>query len=189
MRKVIWIAHISLDGYVANKQGGLDDFESGEDNLDFVCEICREADTILSGRVTYELLNAFWPDAGNKPGATCAEKKYSEWYNSTNRLVATRNASMPHKDKTHFVADHLAQYVQQFKAKMGSPVVIFGSPDVGGQLMEQNLIDVYWVFVNPVIFGEGIPLFKNGIGQRKLRLAETRRFANGETALKYVAKL
>ncbi len=186
MRKIIWIAHTSLDGYVANKEGKLDDFESGEDNLDFVSDICKEADTILSGRKTYELLYAFWPDAGDQPGATRAEKKYADWYNGTTQLVATRTLSGPFKENVYFVHDNLVHYVKQAKAQKGSAIVIFGSANVGGQLMEQNLIDVYWIFINPVIFGSGVPLFKNEANRRKLRLLETRKFANGETALKYV---
>ncbi|HTG55903.1 MAG TPA: dihydrofolate reductase family protein [Niabella sp.] len=188
MRKIIWIAHTSLDGYVANKEGKLDDFESGEDNLDFVSNICKHADTILSGRTTHELLYSFWPDAGNQPGATRAEKKYSDWYNSTTKLVATRTLPNPCKGNIYFVHNNLVQYVQQAREQKGSSIVIFGSTDVGGQLMEHNLIDVYWIFVNPVIFGSGVPLFKNGVNRRKLRLLETRRFANGETALKYVSE-
>lgn len=188
MRKIIWIAHTSLDGYVANKEGKLDDFESGEDNLDFVADICGEADTILSGRITHTLLHSFWPEAGDQPGATRAEKKYSDWYNGTTKLVATRTPSDPCKGNIYFVHNNLVQYVQQTKEQKGNAIVIFGSTDVGGQLMEQNLIDVYWIFINPVIFGSGVPLFKNEAHQRKLRLTETRRFANGETALKYVSE-
>ncbi|MGE9311920.1 dihydrofolate reductase family protein [Niabella sp. CJ426] len=188
MRKIIWIAHTSLDGYVANKAGKLDDFESGEDNLDFVGEVCREAGTILSGRITYELLHSFWPDAGKLPGATRAKKKYSDWYNGTTKIVVTRTPAELSKDNTCFVHDNLVQYIRQAKGQKGSSIVIFGSASVGGQLMEHNLIDVYWIFVNPVIFGSGVPLFKNGANRRKLRLIETRRFANGEAALKYVSE-
>ncbi|MCH5715220.1 dihydrofolate reductase family protein [Niabella hibiscisoli] len=188
MRKIIWIAHISLDGYVANKAGALDGFESGEDNLDFVAEICKEADTILSGRVTHELLHSFWPEAGDQPGATYAEKKYAGWYNAANKIIATRSPSQPCEGNLSFVDDNLSQYVRKVKSCKGSEIVIFGSPDIGNQLMEGNLIDVYWVFVNPVLFGEGIPLFKSGFCQRRLTLIETRRFANGEIALKYLAE-
>ncbi len=188
MRKITWIVHISLDGYVANKAGALDDFESGEDNLDFVAEICKEADTILSGRVTHELLHSFWPEAGGQPEATHAEKKYAGWYNAARKLIATRSPSLPCEDNLSFVDENLAQYVRKLKSCKGSDIIIFGSPNVGSQLMENNLIDVYWIFLNPVLFGEGIPLFKNAGSQRKLRLMETRRFANGETALKYLVE-
>jgi len=187
MRKIIWIAHISLDGYVANSDGQLDDFESGEDNLDFVADICREADTILSGRITHTLLHSFWPEAGRKPGATQAEKKYSQWYNSATKVVASRSLLQPEPGDILFVHDQLPQFVQQVKQQQGKSIVIFGSPNVAGQLMDQNLIDIYWIFINPVIFGRGVPLFTGTACKRKLKLTETRRFANGETVLKYVA--
>lgn len=187
MRNIIWIAHVSLDGYVANKEGKLDDFESGEDNLDFVAEICLDADAILSGRITHELLYSFWPQAGGLPGATRAEKKYSNWYNAATKIVATKDPAPPEQPGVIKINNDLSQFVRTTKNKTGKAITIFGSPNLAGQLMEQNLIDVYWIFVNPVIFGEGVPLFKNRKHQRKLHLAESRRFANGETALKYIA--
>lgn len=188
MRQIIWIAHTSLDGYVANRNGKLDDFESGEDNLAFVTDICKEADTILSGRVTHELLHSFWPDAGHQPGATHAEIGYSGWYNKTVKIVATRSKPQSDEDGISFIHKNLPQFVKQVRGRRGSPIVIFGSPNVAGQLMAYELIDVCWIFVNPVIFGGGIALFNNTTSQRKLKLTETRRFANGETALKYIVE-
>lgn len=188
MRAVIWIVHISLDGFVANKDGRLDDFDSGEENLAFVTEICKAADTILTGRVTHDMLHAFWPQAGVRPGATLAEKNYSGWYNAAQKLVATRSPPGPREDGVSFISSDYVSFVQRAKCAAGKAMVIFGSPDMAAQLLRCNLVDVYWIFVNPVILGKGIPLFSQPLGETRLTLCETRRFANGETALKYMAR-
>jgi dihydrofolate reductase len=61
-----------------------------------------------------------------------------------------------------------------------------GSPAASQSLMQLDLIDSYWIFVNPIIFGRGIPLFAGTTNKSKLRLLTTKQFANGEIALNYV---
>lgn len=63
MRKLIFIVHTSLDGYIANTDGSFDGLNPGSNNLDYVCSIAEDADTILAGRTTFQLLNTYWPDA------------------------------------------------------------------------------------------------------------------------------
>ena len=52
--------------------------------------------------------------------------------------------------------------------------------------MKLDLIDIYWIFINPIIFGEGIPLFAGKANKSKLKLLATRPFSNGEIALNYI---
>lgn len=59
MRKLILVVHTSLDGYVAGPNGELDGFTAGEENLEFVCRLTKQADTALFGRKSYQLLNSY----------------------------------------------------------------------------------------------------------------------------------
>lgn len=185
MREIILIVHTSLDGFVANEKGGFDDFEPGEDNLSFVTEISKEADTILAGRITYEMLDGYWPYAGKKSGATKAEITYSDWYNTANKIVISQTKEYPDKKDTIVLQEGFIQKIEQIKKEKGKSIVVFGSPSITAQLMEHDLINIYWVFTYPVIFGKGIPLFQRMDKKRKLKLLHTRQFANDELALKY----
>lgn len=78
MRKLIWIAQTSLDGFVAGPNGEFDNFVAGEENLEFVCSITTEADTVMAGRISFELLESYWPTASKQPGATANTKTYSD---------------------------------------------------------------------------------------------------------------
>ncbi|MBX3255074.1 MAG: dihydrofolate reductase family protein [Chitinophagaceae bacterium] len=186
MKKIILIAHISLDGFVANQNGELDDFEPGDENLAFVTEISKEADTILFGRVTYTMLNTFWPGAGKQPGASKAVGDYSDWYNSANKIVASKTIEEVDDKKTIVLRKDIIQHIKQLKLADGKAIIVFGNPDITQQLMQHNLIDEYWIFVNPVLFGKGIPLFKETDQKQKLNIADSRQFPNGELAIKYV---
>jgi dihydrofolate reductase len=89
MRKLSLLAHISLDGYVSNVKGGLDWFQPGEENLAFVCKLTETADAAMFGRISFQLINSFWPQAKDLQNASPATLAYSNWYNS-----ATENYSL-----------------------------------------------------------------------------------------------
>ena len=59
MRKIILLIHISLDGFVAGEKGELDGFPVGDDNLGFVCDLCKTADAAMFGRISFQLLDEF----------------------------------------------------------------------------------------------------------------------------------
>ena len=183
MREIILIVHTSLDGFVANEKGGFDDFEPGEDNLSFVTEISKEADTILAGRLPMKcwMVMAL---CRKKSGTTKAEITYSDWYIQQNKIVISQTKNIPIKD-TIVLQEGFIQKIEQIKKEKGKSIVVFGSPSITAQLMEHDLINIYWVFTYPVIFGKGIPLFQRMDKKRKLKLLHTRQFANDELALKY----
>jgi len=185
MRKVILLAHTSLDGFVASKDGSLDGFEPGDENLAFVCKLTETADAALFGRVSYQLLQQYWPTAYKKQGATTAEIAYSNWYNDATKIVASHTMHGMNYLNTVFIKGNLENEINNIKRQPGKDILLFGSPSVTQSLMENNIIDEYWIFINPAIFGEGIPLFKEMKHTIKLQLDATKIFTNGETGLHY----
>jgi len=185
MRKLVLIAHISLDGFVAGIKGELDDFDASEENLQFVCSLTEEADSALFGRTSYELLNHYWPNARNLPGASKGTIAYSMWYNNAQKIVVSKTITGKDLENTIVIADNLPSEISKIKHQPGKDILIFGSPAVSQLLMQKNLIDSYWIFVNPIIFGSGISLFKEMSNKIKLKLESTKQFTNGEIALSY----
>ena len=72
------------------------------------------------------------------------------------------------------------------KKQSGKDILIFGSPTLSQALMEADLIDEFWIFINPVLFGSGIPLFTSMARHVNLKLLHTKSFTNGELAMHYV---
>jgi dihydrofolate reductase len=185
MRKIILIAHVSLDGFVAGLKGELDGFEPGEENLEFVCKIAEEADAAIFGRVSYQLLDSYWPTAHDRPNATRSEINYSNWYNAANKIVLSRTLSESDSHNTNILGANISEEINKIKQQPGKDILMFGSPAAYNSLLQLDLIDGYWIFINPVIFGEGIPLFTKRNERTKLRLLNTKEFPNGELALNY----
>lgn len=186
MRKLILVVHISLDGFVAGQNGELDGFDAGEENLEFVCRLTDEADAALFGRTSYQMLEAYWPTAKDRANATKSEIAYSNWYNKAQKIVISKTMQGQHLRNTTVIGGNILNEIGKIKEEPGKNILIFGSPAASQSLMRLDLIDGFWIFVNPVIFGSGIPLFAGGENQQKLRLVTTKSFSNGETALHYI---
>jgi dihydrofolate reductase len=187
MRQLVLLEHTSLDGFVAGPKGEFDGFEASEENLLFVCQLARQADTILSGRITFELLDGDWPTKKDRPGASEAEIAFSNWYNGAKKIVISKTLPQKNSRNVTVIGDHVFETISGVKQEDGKDILVFGSPATAQSLMGLGLVDSYWIFVNPVIFGEGIPLFTRLPKRIRLRIVATRQFENGELAINYVA--
>lgn len=185
MRNLVLVVHTSLDGFVASPTGELNGFDAGEENLQFVCKLTENADAALFGRISYKLLNDYWPQARDLPGASEGTLAYSNWYNEAEKIVVSKTLREP-QPKTLIIDKDVIATIRNIKQGKGKDILIFGSPSIAQLLMEEELIDNFWVFINPALFGEGIPLFKHKTTGQKLKLIATHRFPNGELALNYL---
>ena len=188
MRKIISFAHISLDGFVAGLNGELDWVKVDEEIFSHVGKRISEGDTALYGRVTYQMMEDYWPSAGDKPTATGHEIEHSKWYNKAHKIVLSKTLNASDLTNTEVISDNLSQRVNEIRQQAGEDILLFGSPTATHSLIQQDLIDGYWLFVNPIILGQGIPLFEVMKDKIKLKLLTTRQFNNGVTELNYTVE-
>jgi dihydrofolate reductase len=185
MRKIVLFMHTSLDGFVAGPNGEMDWIKVDDEMFDFAGKRTNEADTALYGRVTYQMMDAYWPTAADKPNATEHDIEHSTWYNKVSKVVLSRTMSGKNLSKTKIISENVIKEITQLKQAAGKDIIIFGSPSASHTLMQENLIDDYWLFVNPILLGEGIPLFKNIKNRTKLNLIKTHVFSSGVVCLHY----
>ncbi|MGN6352417.1 MAG: dihydrofolate reductase family protein [Parafilimonas sp.] len=185
MRKIISFMHISLDGFVAGPNGEMDWIKVDEEIFDHVGKRISEGDTALYGRVTYQMMEDYWPAAGDKPAASRHDIEHSKWYNNVHKIVLSKTMKGKPLDNTTIISDNLADRINEIKQQEGSEILLFGSPTTTHSLIQQDLIDGYWLFVNPIILGQGIPLFVGIKDKIKLNLLTTRQFTSGVTELNY----
>jgi len=185
MRKLISFMHISLDGFVAGPNGEMNWIKVDEEIFDHVGERISETDTALYGRVTYEMMQNYWPTAGDEPGASKHDIEHSKWYNKAHKLVLSKTMKDASLTNTTIISHNLSNEINEIKQGAGSEILVFGSPTATHSLIQQNLIDGYWLFVNPIILGQGIPLFVDIKDKIKLKLLTTRQFTSGVTELNY----
>lgn len=185
MRKLIFFMHTSLDGFVAGLKGEMNWIKVDDEIFDFVDRMTKKADTALYGRVTYEMMQNYWPNAGKQPNASKHDKEHSAWYNKISKVVLSKTMSEQGLQNTKVISEQLSENINEIKKQEGKNILIFGSPTASQSLLKEGLIDEFWLFVNPVILGQGIPLFKNLTETTKLNLLETKTFSCGVIALHY----
>ena len=178
--------HISLDGFVAGPNGELSWAKVDEEIFDHVGKRISEGDTALYGRVTYQMMEAYWPTAADKPAATRHDIEHSKWYSKVHKVVLSKTMKDAELTNTTIISDNLSDRISEIKQQAGEDILLFGSPTATHSLIQQNLIDGYWLFVNPIILGQGIPLFVDINDKIKLKLLTTRQFTSGVTELNYI---
>jgi len=188
MRKLIFFMHTSLDGFVAGLNGEMDWIKVDDAIFDFVGTMTEQADTALYGRVTYQMMESYWPTAGEKPNASKHDIEHSIWYNNVSKIVLSKTIKEIGQNNTKVISENIPDNINKLKQQEGKNILIFGSPSASNSILNKGLVDEFWIFVNPILLGQGIPLFKDISERVKLSLIETKTFDIGVIALHY-AKL
>ncbi|MBI1221397.1 MAG: hypothetical protein GC180_02240 [Bacteroidetes bacterium] len=124
--------------------------------------------------------------AADQPNASKHDIEHSQWYSGVHKLVLSNSLKGQSFPNTEIISGDITRRMHEIKQIDGPEILVFGSPGATHSLIRQDLIDGYWLFLNPVVLGEGIPLF-TGI-QKKINLnlsPITRQFSNGVTELNY----
>jgi len=189
MKNIISFMHISLDGFVAGPKGEMNWIKVDEEIFDHVGKRISQSDAALYGRVTYQMMQNYWPTAGDKPGAGKHDIEHSKWYNKVHKIVLSKTMKDDDLANTKIISDNLSESINEIKQSRNAgseDILLFGSPTATHSLIQLNLIDGYWLFVNPIILGQGIPLFVDIKEKIKLNLLTTRQFTCGVTELNYI---
>jgi len=185
MGKLVLFMHVSADGFVGGPNGEMDWIHVDEEIFDYAGGRTNEADTALYGRKTFQMMDGYWPTAAEQPGATKHDIEHSAWYNRVTKVVLSRTLKSGDLKNTIIISENVADEIRKLKKTTKKDILIFGSPDAVHSLMAENLIDEYWLFVNPVLLSAGRSLFQNLKDRVKLTLATHHAFPSGVVCLHY----
>lgn len=183
MRKIIVSNLVSLDGFMAGPNGEIDWFLWNEETAQYAKDLAKSIDTILFGRVTYELMANFWPT----PAADSEDPVITQYMNDTAKIVFSKTLEKADWKNTRVIREINSEEILKMKQQPGKNMVIYGSGGLVSSLTQLGLIDDYRIFVNPVILGQGKPLFKDLKDRHKLKLINSTIFKNGVVLLHYQA--
>lgn len=175
--------NMTLDGCCDHTKG-----TPYEDIHIYFARLMQEADLVVYGRKTYELMVPFWPDfAKAHAGETNAINDFAQAFNSVNRVVFSRTLDKVEDEKTRIVHTDLKEEILRLKQQPGKNISV-GGIDLPSQLMMLGLIDEFHFVVHPTLAGEGRRLL-DGINlqeQLQLKLVEAKPLASGCVALRYM---
>lgn len=184
MRKIVLFEHLSIDGFAAGPDGEMEWIYVDEGIFEVAGQMTDQSDMALYGRVTFELMDSYWPTAADQPGASAHDLQHAAWYKGVPKLVLSRTLKSDRKDIT-IIGDNVITQIKNLQRQPGKTILMLGSPSAAHSLIRENLIDEYWLFINPVIMGEGKPLFPDLKSRLSLKLVESRGFNGGVVLLRY----
>lgn len=182
MANLIYSFIMSLDGYVADRDGRFDWGEPDEEVHTFVNGLQRGIGTFLFGRRLYEVMVA-WED----PSAFAQEPPYiqdfAELWKAADKVVFSRTLDRPSSERTRIEREFDADAVRQLKADAGQDLAV-GGPELAASAIRAGLVDEFQMFISPLAVGGGKKYLPDGVRLR-LELLEERRFRNGVVFLRY----
>jgi dihydrofolate reductase len=188
MRNIISLAHISLDGFMADPAGRFDFVVFNDELADHTYPLFPSVDLAVYGRITYQMMESYWPTAGDAPGASAHAKNHARWYNGVKKIVASRTLAAPKNPNVRVVGDDIVGALRAEKQKPGGEIMIFASPTLTHALAAADLVDEWRLSLHPVIVGGGLPLFGKREERTRLELRSSKTFRSGAMALHYVTK-
>jgi dihydrofolate reductase len=179
LRKLVAVELVSLDGVMESPEEWAFSYSNGEMEEANAAGMAA-SDAMLLGRVTYEVLAAFWP---NQPGGTTMV----DYINGVRKYVVSETLEEPlgWNNSALIRGDGFAEGVAELKRQPGKDITIVGSGALVRSLLGEGLLDELWLMVHPVVLGGGKRLFEGGVDRTALELVDSRTFATGVAYLAY----
>lgn len=188
MRKVISLIHLSLDGFSAGPNDELD-WISYDNELEQDAHSLHDmTDAVIWGRRTYEGMASYWLTVPGNPASTPAELAHASWLDNATKIVVSRTLDRiewNNTTNTVLIKDNIAEEINKIKQQPGKDIWFLGSPKLAQTFMQLDLIDEYRININPIVLGNGKPLFADVTRQFPLKLLGSKTFKSGVVGLRY----
>ena len=185
MRRIIMLIHVSLDGFTATPDGGLEWITYTKELEQYAHSLHATTDAAIYGRVTYEGMKSYWPTVLTDPDSDEAARSHARWADAATKIVISKTLTESDWVNTVFIGENIAEEINKLKAQEGKDIWLLGSPSIARLFIELNLVDEYRININPLLLGGGVPLFGLLEDSRPLKLLEARALEGGVVALRY----
>lgn len=183
MRKLKLQMQITVDGFVAGLEGQQDWMtRSREEKLiKFRGDLTNSIDTILMGRKMTEGFVAYWEDVVKHPEGP--EFSFAKIMVETPKIVFSKTQKSISGLNVTITNEDVVEVVNALKNKKGKDIIVYGGAGFVASLIENNLIDEYYLITNPTAIGDGLKIFKH---RTHLQLVKTTTFKCGKVVNKFV---
>ena len=179
MRKLIAAINITLDGF-CNHTAMIADEEIHQ----HYNELLSNADTLIYGRITYQLMESYWPSVVKNPTGNKPMDEFAVLIDNISKIVFSYTLQHVDWKNTKLKNKIIKEEILELKQQAGKNILA-GSPSLIVALTQLDLIDEYQLCIHPVILGDGLPLFKNINDRIDLKLLKTKTFDCGAIMIYY----
>lgn len=186
MGRLIYGFNVSVDGYIADAQGGIDWSEPSDELHQYWNDFERETALSFYGRRLYELMSAYWPTADESPDAPPLIVDFARIWRAMPKVVFSHTLNSVDWNSRLERGDPV-EVVAKLKAETDGNLEVAGAT-LAAPIVQAGLVDEYRIVVAPTAVGGGIPFFPALPSWISLRLLENRTFPGGTVLLRYEAQ-
>ncbi len=181
MRKLVFHMNLSLDGCVDHQVTIADD-----ELHRYFSRVLDGLDSAMFGRVSYQLMESYWPVARDDPRATPGVIEFADKFNAMPKVVFSKTLAEARWNNTRLVRADVLGEIERLKRAPGKDLSIAGIGTCR-DLLRRGWIDELTLVVHPVVWGPGPRLFDD-VSQIRLKLLEQQTFGSGAVALRYAVE-
>lgn len=182
MKRLIAAINMTLDGFCDHTA-----LIADEEIHQHYNELLENADTLIYGRITYQLMESYWPSVVKNPTGIKPTDEFAVLIDNIPKIVFSRTLKHVDWKNTELKKELIKEEVLELKQYRdgGSKNILVGSPGLIVAFMQLDLIDEYQLSVQPIVLGSGLQLFKNIKDRITLKLLKTKTFGCGAVTLYY----
>ena len=179
MRKLIAAMNMTFDGFCDHTAMIADDEIHQHYN-----DLLSNADTLIYGRITYQLMESYWPSVVKNPTGNKPTDQFAVLIDNISKIVFSHTLKSVVWKNAKLKKEIIKEEVLELKHQAGKNILV-GSPSLIVAFMQLGLIDECQLSVQPTILGSGLPLFKNIKDRINLKLLKTKTFGCGAVTFYY----
>lgn len=178
MGRIVVTEFISLDGVIEDPGGSEDfkyggwsfEFSRGEEGDKFKLDETLESEALLLGRVTYEGFADAWPTRSGE---------FADMFNNMPKYVVSSTLDEATWNNSTVIKGDVAKEVADLRDRLDGNIVVHGSAQLVGSLLEHDLVDELRLMVFPVVLGSGKRLFGETTDKKTLQLVDSKTVGDG----------
>jgi len=179
MRKLLAAINMSLDGFCDHTaMMAVDEIHQHYN------ELLSNADTILFGRITYQLMESYWSTVVKNPTGNKPSDEFAVLIDNISKIIFSHTLENVVWKNTKLKTEVIKEEILELKQQTGKNILV-GSPGLIAAFTQLDLIDEYQLTIQPIVLGSGLPLFKNIKDSVHLKLLKTKTFGCGAVTLYY----
>lgn len=184
MGKLSSFTFITLNGFYKGINEDISWHRHGAEESEYAARGANSESILLFGRITYEMMVSYWPT----PAAYQNMPAVAEGMNNSEKIVFSKTLGKAEWKNTKLIKDNIVDEIKKLKKTSAKGMTILGSGSIVSQFAEAGLIDEYQIMLDPVVLGDGIPIFKGMKNKLDLTLTDIKRFKSGIVLLSYRLK-
>jgi dihydrofolate reductase len=179
MRRLIAAINMTLDGDCNHES------LSGDDEThQHYADLLRSMDTLIYGRVTYQLMESYWPTVVKNPTGNKQTDDFAVALENISKVVFSHTMKGISWNNARLANRGIKEEILDLKQQTGRDIFV-GSRSLIITSLNLGLVDEFQISVLPIISGKGLPLFENITERMDLKLLRTKTFGSGAVTFYY----